>query len=68
MTRGLKKDGDQLYVEMSFAMVKSQNGEMIGSIAVARDATARYLAERAARQQAAATSAKPASSRHWGTG
>ena len=61
MTRGLKKDGDQLYVEMSFAMVKSQNGEMIGSIAVARDATARYLAERAARQQAAAASAKPAS-------
>ena len=61
MTRGLKKDGDQLYVEMSFAMVRSQAGEMIGSIAVARDATARYLAERAARQQAAAASAKPAS-------
>jgi PAS domain S-box-containing protein len=61
MTRGLKKDGDQLYVEMSFAMVRSQAGEMIGSIAVARDATARYLAERAARQQAAAASARPAS-------
>ena len=60
MTRGLKKDGDQLYVEMSFAMVRSRDGEMIGSIAVARDATARYLAERAARQQAAAASAKPA--------
>lgn len=59
MTRGLKKDGEQLYVEMSFAMVRSQSGEMTGSIAVARDATARYLAERAARLQAAA--AKPAS-------
>jgi PAS domain S-box-containing protein len=60
MTRGLKKDGDQLYVEMSFAMVRNEGGEMIGSIAVARDATARYLAERAARLQAAAASAKPA--------
>jgi PAS domain S-box-containing protein len=60
MTRGLKKDGDQLYVEMSFAMVRNEGGEMIGSIAVARDATARYLAERAARQQAAAASAKAA--------
>ena len=56
-TRGLKKNGEQLYVEMSFAMVRSQSGEMIGSIAVARDVTVRYLAERAARQQAAA---KPA--------
>ena len=59
MTRGLKKNGEQLYVEMSFAMVRNQAGEMIGSIAVARDATARYLAERAARQQAAAA-ARPA--------
>lgn len=61
MTRGLKKSGEQLYVEMSFAMVKSPSGDMIGSIAVARDATERFLAERAeraARQQAAA--AKPA--------
>ena len=61
MTRGLKKNGEQLYVEMSFDMVKSQTGEMIGSIAVARDATERFLAERAARQQAAAAAAaKPA--------
>lgn len=58
MTRGLKKNGEQLYVEMSFAMVKGQSGDMIGSIAVARDATERFLAERAARQKAAA--AKPA--------
>ena len=53
MTRGLKKDGGQLYEEMSFAMVKSSTGEMIGSIAVARDATERFLAERAGRQQSA---------------
>ncbi|RYE71812.1 MAG: PAS domain S-box protein [Oxalobacteraceae bacterium] len=59
MTRGLKKNGEQLYVEMSFAMVKSQTGEVIGSIAVARDATERFLADRAARQQAAAVAARP---------
>nr|WP_314623362.1 PAS domain S-box protein [uncultured Noviherbaspirillum sp.] len=62
MTRGLKKNGEQLYVEMSFAMVKSQTGEMIGSIAVARDATERFLADRAARQKAATAAAdKPVS-------
>lgn len=62
MTRGLKKNGEQLYVEMSFAMVKSKTGEMMGSIAVARDATERFLADRAARQQAAATAASAAKS------
>ena len=58
MTRALKKNGDALYVEMSFAMVRNGAGEMTGSLAVARDATARYLAERAAR--AAASGATPA--------
>lgn len=52
-TRALKKTGEPLYVEMSFAMVKSSSGEMIGSVAVARDTTERFLAGRAARQQAA---------------
>lgn len=60
MTRGLKKNGEALYVEMSFAMVRNPGGDMIGSIAVARDATARYMADRAARQQASAAAAKPA--------
>jgi PAS domain S-box-containing protein len=60
MTRGLQKNGETLYVEMSFAMVRNPEGDMIGSIAVARDATARYMADRAARQQASAAAAKPA--------
>ena len=55
MTRALQKNGEPLYVDMSFAMVKNASGELTGSIAVARDATARFLAERAARQQAAAS-------------
>lgn len=58
MTRALKKNGDALYVDMSFAMVRNRAGEMMGSLAVARDATARYMAERAAR--VAASSATPA--------
>ena len=53
MTRALKKNGEPLYVDMSFAMVHDQAGALTGSIAVARDATARFMAERAARQQAA---------------
>ena len=53
MTRALQKNGEPLYVDMSFAMVRNAAGELTGSIAVARDATARFLAERAARQLAA---------------
>lgn len=52
MTRAVQKSGAPLYVEMSFAMVRNPAGELTGSVAVARDATARYLAERAPRQQA----------------
>lgn len=53
MTRSLQKSGEPLYVDMSFAMVRNAAGELTGSIAVARDATARFMAERAARQAAA---------------
>lgn len=59
ITRALHKSGEQLYVDMSFAMVKSQSQELLGSMAVARDATARFLEEKKLRQQAAAMAAKP---------
>lgn len=52
MTRALQKSGEPLYVDMSFAMVHDPAGKLTGSIAVARDATARFIAERAARQAA----------------
>lgn len=55
MTRALQKSGEPLYVDMSFAMVRNGTGELTGAIAVSRDATARFLAERAARQQAVNT-------------
>ena len=59
ITRALQKNGEPLYVEMSFAMVRNAAGEMSGSVAVARGATARFMAERAARQQAAAAAPAP---------
>lgn len=49
VTRALHKSGATLYVEMSFAMVCATSGEVIGSVAVARDATERVQREKAAR-------------------
>lgn len=51
-TRGVHKDGRKLYVDMSFSVVTDGNGRALGSAAMARDATARYLAEQAARRAA----------------
>ena len=48
-TRGLHQDGRRLYVDMSFSVVKDAAGQVLGSAAMARDATARYLAEQAMR-------------------
>ena len=49
LTRATHKSGGKLYVEMSFALVKGDvEGSVLGSVAVARDATARVEAQRAA--------------------
>ncbi len=53
-TRGLHKDGERrLYVNMSFGVVKDDDGSVLGSVAMARDATERYLAEKVRREAAA---------------
>ena len=50
LTRALHKSGRKLYVEMTFAMVKDgAGGEVLGSVAMARDVTERVERERAAR-------------------
>ena len=49
LTRALHKSGGKLYVEMTFALVKDAAGAAIGSVAMARDVTARVEKERAAR-------------------
>jgi len=51
-TRALHKSGATLYVEMSFALVCAEAGEVIGSVAVARDVTERVQREKAARDGA----------------
>lgn len=49
LTRGLHKSGKKLYVEMSFSLVRDAAGQVIGSVAVARDVTERVEREKAAR-------------------
>jgi len=46
-TRATHQDGRRLYVDMTFSVVKAADGQVMGSAAMARDATERYLAERA---------------------
>lgn len=48
-TRAVHKDGRRLYVDFSFGMLKDAAGAVVGAMAVGRDATERYLAERAGR-------------------
>ena len=50
VTRAAHKLGQTLYVEMSFALVSDEAGKVIGSVAMARDVTERFLREKAARQ------------------
>ncbi len=46
VTRSLHKNGHAIYVDMSFAIVKNEAGEVIGSVAIARDVTQQKLAEK----------------------
>jgi PAS domain S-box-containing protein len=48
LTRALHKSGRKLYVEMTFAIVKGDEGEVLGSVAMARDVTERVERERSA--------------------
>jgi PAS domain S-box-containing protein len=50
LTRALHKSGRRLYVEMSFAVVKSDaENKVLGAVAAARDVTDRVERERAAK-------------------
>jgi PAS domain S-box-containing protein len=48
LTRALHKSGRKLYVEMTFAIVKGDDGDVFGSVAMARDVTERIERERSA--------------------
>lgn len=52
-TRSVHKDGSKLYVDLSFGLVKAENGTVVGAFAVGRDSAARHLSERALRARIA---------------
>lgn len=61
ITRSLHKSEEFIYIDMSFEMVHGDAGEMLGSLAVVRDATKRFNDEKALRKQLAElTPPKPA--------
>ena len=49
LTRALHKSGRKLYIEMTFALVRDTGGNVLGSVAMARDVTERVERERAAK-------------------
>ncbi len=48
-TRSMHKDGSQIYIDMSFGMVRDEAGKIQGALAVARDITERFASEKAQR-------------------
>lgn len=52
-TRSMHKDGSDLYLDLSFALVKGTNGRVLGAVAVARDITKRFRAEKESRRRLA---------------
>jgi PAS domain S-box-containing protein len=51
VTRSVHKNGQTLYVDLSFAVVNDASRETLGAVAIARDATQRYLSETALRKR-----------------
>jgi PAS domain S-box-containing protein len=49
-TRSMYKGGSDLYLDVSFALVKDANGDVLGAVAVARDTTSRFRAEKESRR------------------
>ncbi len=48
-TRSMRKDGTRIYVDMSFGLVRDNDGNVLGALAIARDITERYASESAQR-------------------
>jgi PAS domain S-box-containing protein len=50
-TKSMTKDGADLYLDLSFALVTDDAGEVLGAVAMARDITGRYTADRELRKR-----------------
>lgn len=48
-TRSMHKNGNKLYLDLSFSLVRERSGAIAGALAIGRDSSARYLADRALR-------------------
>lgn len=48
-TRSMHKDGSQIYIDMSFGMVRDESGKILGALAIARDITERFSNDKAQR-------------------
>lgn len=46
-TRAIHKDGRKVYVDLHFCIIKDDSGTAAGALAIGRDCTERYLAEKA---------------------
>ena len=57
-TRSVHKLGHRLYVDLSFGLVANAAGAVVGSMAVARDCSARYEAEKALKNRLAELEAR----------
>jgi PAS domain S-box-containing protein len=53
-TRAVHKNGSRLYVDLSFALVRDDTGLVIGSLAIARDCTNRYVSDKALKARVSA--------------
>ena len=52
-TRSMHKNGTDLYLDLSFALVRDAGGEVLGAVAVARDVTSRFQAQKETRRRIA---------------
>lgn len=50
-TRSIRKNGDRIYVNLSFSIILDNTSQSIGTLALARDFTARYLEEKMLRKK-----------------
>ena len=53
-TRSIHKDGRKLYVDLSFGLITDAAGAVVGSVAVGRDGSERFLSAKALRERLAA--------------
>lgn len=58
-TRSVHKNGNKIYVDLSFALLRDDAGTVMGVSAVARDCTASYLAAQASRAASESSASSP---------